>query len=189
MSSGGTTYFTRVDSGGSAVVAASGETFSDVVRSGGAEVIGSGGTAVSTTLSAGAYLFVLPGGNQTGTVSAGGSAVSTGVVLYQPGSGFTSLGLVATGSIVGSGGVEYVLEGGTTSFEPRLGSESVLRRRGQLLPVFAGGIDVSAVRRPRRSARVQRRHRVLWRRHPLYRGEQRQLPRSSPPAARPVSPQ
>jgi autotransporter passenger strand-loop-strand repeat protein len=45
----------------------------------------------------------------------GGAIVSTGVVLYQPGSGVTVYGSPASSLTVDSGGIEYLLSGGTAT--------------------------------------------------------------------------
>ncbi len=112
-------------------------TSDSTIDSGGAEIVSSGGAAYDTTVNAGGYLVILPGGTQTGTISAGGEVVSTGVVLYQPGSGVTYFGSSATDIQVGSGSpfttaTEYVLSGGTAI------SNTVIRGGAQYL--YSGGI-------------------------------------------------
>jgi autotransporter passenger strand-loop-strand repeat protein len=104
-----------------AAPAQGGVTTSTIISSGGAEILSSGASAVGTVLSDGGYLVVLPGATQTGTMSSGGTVVSTGVVLYQPGSGVTdypgdtaSNVTVSTSSPFTSA-TEYVLTGGTAT--------------------------------------------------------------------------
>jgi autotransporter passenger strand-loop-strand repeat protein len=92
-----------------------------VISSGGAELLSSGASAVGTVLSDGGYLVVLPGATQTDTVSSGGTVVSTGVVLYQPGSGITDYpgdtgsNLTVSTSSPFTSATEYVLSGGTAT--------------------------------------------------------------------------
>jgi autotransporter passenger strand-loop-strand repeat protein len=61
--------------------------------------------------SAGGYDLVVTGG----TASSDYAVVSTGVVVYQPGSGVTLYASVASGVAVGAGATEYVLSQGTAS--------------------------------------------------------------------------
>jgi antigen 43 len=108
-----------------------------VISSGGAEIVSSGGIAVSTTVDAGGYLILLPGGTASDTISAGGSAVSTGVAVYVPGAGAFYYGSSATDITVGSNhpfatpSTEYVLDGGTAI------SNTIERSGAQY--IFSGG--------------------------------------------------
>jgi autotransporter passenger strand-loop-strand repeat protein len=104
-----------------AAPAQGGVTTGTIISSGGAEILSSGASAVDTVVSDGGYLVVLPGATQTGTVSAGGTVVSTGVVLYQPGSGVTDYpgdtgsNLTVSTSSPFTSATEYVLSGGTAT--------------------------------------------------------------------------
>jgi autotransporter passenger strand-loop-strand repeat protein len=112
---------TTITQGGVAFVLASGTTTGTVISSGGAEILSSGASASGTVLSNGGILVVLPGATQTGTVSSGGQVVSTGVVLYQPGSGAsyypgaTASHLTVSTSSPFTSATEYVLSGGTAT--------------------------------------------------------------------------
>jgi autotransporter passenger strand-loop-strand repeat protein len=104
-----------------AAPAQGGVTTSTIISSGGAEILSSGASAIGTVLSNGGYLVVLPGATQSDTVSSGGTVVSTGVVLYQPGSGVTDYpgdtgsNLTVSTSSPFTSATEYVLAGGTAT--------------------------------------------------------------------------
>ena len=152
--SGGTADFTVVSSGGVEIVYSSGTAGGVAVqgggtlfvrsggianlvtvRSGAAEFVYSGTTVISPSLHPGALLVVLPGSTPTGIVGFGGHGISTGILLYQPQSGTTSLGASATDIPVISGAIEFVLPGGTASF--------ATVSSGGTEDVFANGTAVS----------------------------------------------
>jgi autotransporter passenger strand-loop-strand repeat protein len=129
---GGVVADATVSSGGSALIFAGGTALGGMVGSGGMEFLYSGATGSGTVVSDGGVAFVyagatlldptvesggvivvLPGGGVSSPSLAGGEILSSGVALYQAGSGVTDEGLVASGLTVGVGGAEYVLQGGT----------------------------------------------------------------------------
>ncbi len=110
--SGGTTTGTVVNSGGFELVSAGGTASGTQVNSGGALVVFSGGTADAAVVSAGGLLIELPGGAASG---AAGTVVSSGVVVYEPGTGASYYPTLASGVVVGSGGTEFILPGGTAT--------------------------------------------------------------------------
>jgi autotransporter passenger strand-loop-strand repeat protein/T5SS/PEP-CTERM-associated repeat protein len=111
--SGGTTSHTEVYIAGFELVWAGGTASSTDVNLWGALVVFSGGTADDTAVGGGGVLLVLPGGTASGTI--GSSAVSTGVVTYQPGDYGLGYASTISGSAVSSGGTEFILPGGTAT--------------------------------------------------------------------------
>ncbi len=110
--SGGSTTGTVVDSGGFEIVSAGGTASGTVVDSGGSLVVFSGGAAAGAVVTAGGRLIVLPGGIATGTT---GTVVSTGIVVYEPGTGGSYYPATASGVVVSSGGTEFILPGGSAT--------------------------------------------------------------------------
>ncbi len=86
-------------------------------------------------VSSGGFLIVLPDGVASGTVSAGGEIVSTGVVLVQPNAQVAVFALVATDIVITSGAKGYVLPSGTASF--------TTVNSGGAEMVYSGGTTVS----------------------------------------------
>ena len=84
--SNGVAAFTTVSSGGVAFVSAGAVTSSAIVGLSGIEFVYSTGVASDTVVSSGGFLVVVPGGVANGTTG-GGTVVSTGVVIDQPGAG------------------------------------------------------------------------------------------------------
>jgi autotransporter passenger strand-loop-strand repeat protein len=130
--SGGVTLDATVSSGGSALVFGGATALGGMVDSGAVEFLYSGASGSGTVVDAGGVVFVyggasltaptvesggvivlLPGGAIVSPSLSGGEILSSGVALYQAGSGVTDEGLVASGLTVGVGGAEYVLQGGT----------------------------------------------------------------------------
>jgi autotransporter passenger strand-loop-strand repeat protein len=114
ISSGGTVIGDTLNGDTNVSVDSGGVASAIVLRSGAAAVISSGGTAIGAIVSSGGVLIVLPGGvDLAPNVAAGGEVVSTGVAVVQPGMAAMAYSAVASNVVVGSGGVEYVLPGGT----------------------------------------------------------------------------
>ena len=101
----------------------------------------------------GGNLIVVPGGNQTGTQLSGGAIISSGVAVYRAASGFSVYASSASDITVGSGGIEFVLPGGTaiSTTMSRFGdqyvysggatSDTVLNSGGEYL--FSTGMAIS----------------------------------------------
>ena len=104
-----------MSSGGTEIVSSGGSAIATTVSSGGLEFVFSGGLATSTVIDDGGDLVVLPGGMASATDSAGGLAISTGVVFDQPGTGVTVYATAATDLTVASGEIVDLLNSGTTT--------------------------------------------------------------------------
>jgi autotransporter passenger strand-loop-strand repeat protein len=144
-----------VDSGGLELVDADGEALRATVSAGGTLEIGIDGSATLTTVESGGLMVVSFGQTTSTTVSSGGSmvafssqstvtaapgalVVSNGVVIIQPGSGIVAHGSPElVGGVVGSGGEELILTGGT--------AVSSLIESGGVATAFEGTIASSTV--------------------------------------------
>jgi autotransporter passenger strand-loop-strand repeat protein len=133
VSASGAAISTTVDNGGVEFVYSSGTASFTTIASGDALVVYGGGSAFSATIADGGILVALPGALLTSPTSqTGADIVSTGVVLYEPGSGISVSGHAVNGIAVGSGALEYILPTGTATDTTvdSFGSETV----------FAGGL-------------------------------------------------
>jgi len=154
VNTGGTTDGTQV--GGVQIVEYDGTVTGTAVNSAGSEIVLSGGTASSTTVAgggavfadaganvenvmveSGGYVIAFNGANLAGvTLQAGGKVISTGEVVSQYMSGFQAYSSATSGFIVGSGGAEYVLSGGSSYGDVLISATQ---------SVYAGGNAVGAV--------------------------------------------
>jgi autotransporter passenger strand-loop-strand repeat protein len=112
VSAGGTTVNTVVSSGGFELVSAGAVASGTDVLSGGVLVVFSGGVADNAVVSPGGALILFPDGTASGTT---GTILSSGVLLYAPGTGATNEGTNPSGLVVGSGATEFILPGGTAT--------------------------------------------------------------------------
>ena len=113
ISQAGNAVSTTVLNGGIAEVAAYGRLSAATAASGGYVFVSAAGTALDTQVDSGGVLIVVSSGGALGTVISGGSVVSTGIVVYAPGSGFAFSGNRVSRLTIGSGGSAYVLSGAT----------------------------------------------------------------------------
>jgi autotransporter passenger strand-loop-strand repeat protein len=114
ISSGGSAVGDTLSGNAIFVIESGGAASSTVVHAGAVEVVSSGGTATGAIVSSGGVLLILPGGVDVApNVASGGELVSTGVAVVQPGAPAMVYGPVASNVAVASGGIEYVLSGGT----------------------------------------------------------------------------
>jgi autotransporter passenger strand-loop-strand repeat protein len=114
---GGIASGTKIAKRGSETVSAGGLASAATISQGGDLAILSGGTADGTNVLSGGYLLVLPGAAVSGTTSSTGAhVVSTGTIIFRPGSGYAVYPGAATGQTVsGANAFEAVLAGGTAS--------------------------------------------------------------------------
>ena len=89
----------------------------DTIVNGGVEVVGAGGTASGTTVNNGGEEYVVTGGRVSGTTLNGGFGVIAGTAVgTKVNSGATLYDLgAASGTIVNSGGLEFVESGATAN--------------------------------------------------------------------------
>ncbi|MBW4023196.1 MAG: hypothetical protein HIU92_08645 [Proteobacteria bacterium] len=121
----------NVESGGTAA-------FTTIAASAG-EVVFAGGAANHTTVDSGGFLVVTPGATiRNTTVETGGSVVSTGIVVDDHNTGFTSdTNAQAKGLMLGGSSTEYVLGSGVAH-------KTTLTSGGSQL-VFSGGTAATTV--------------------------------------------
>jgi autotransporter passenger strand-loop-strand repeat protein len=112
------------------------------VDSSSSDIVSNGGTAIGTTLNSGGYLFVISNGTVSDTQVSGGEIVSTGIVVYQPASGFTAYAS-SVSEVNLDGGRDYVLSGGTTiSTTVDGGLEWVRGGTASFTTISNGGMEV-----------------------------------------------
>ncbi len=130
----GSAVATTISAGGQQIVTSGGTAYADIAAVGGLELLSSGGNAVSTTVMSGGVVVVLPGGTLTSaTIETGGAVISTGVVSYKVGSGFSEAP-TTSGQVLGAADEDFVLTGGNVS-AAQIGS-------GAIVSVYAGGQDI-----------------------------------------------
>ena len=101
-------------------------------RSGGLQVVFSGGVAIDTTVQSGGKILLIPGGKvDAPNLHAGGSIVSTGILLVDTSSGVTLEGNVVSGAAIALTATEYVLAKGSNVSVTVFGSAVI----------YSGGID------------------------------------------------
>ena len=106
---------TTVNNGGFEVLSYGGAAADTTIGSGGFQVVSWGASARDTTVEAGGNLIVLPHGSTTGAVNNGGTVISAGVVLIDPGAGGHVYGATGTGIVAGSGAQAIAWSGGITT--------------------------------------------------------------------------
>jgi autotransporter passenger strand-loop-strand repeat protein len=125
----GSAIGTTISSGGQQIVTSGGTAYGAIVAAGGLALLSSGANAMSTTVMSGGVVIVLPGAK----IEAGGAVISTGVVSYKAGSGFSET-LTTSGQVLNAGDEDFVLTGGIVS-AAQIGG-------GAIVSVYAGGQDL-----------------------------------------------
>jgi autotransporter passenger strand-loop-strand repeat protein len=133
---GATATGTTIDSGGHATFY-SAYASALTIGSGGYAVLSRGAVARATLVSSGGTLIALPGGTASGTtIAPGGAVVSTGLVRLTSGMLISAGSATAQDDLIGAGGIEYVLAGGTEL-------DATVSNGGGIV-VFSGGVASGA---------------------------------------------